>query len=102
MNNMIELIIKADNEAKAMEEASLKEKDQILKQIDAETDKTYQKFMNDALEKIKSNNSLEEKNTQAKLSEIEKKYTSAQIKLESDFNHNCNNWVDAIVNRVLN
>ena len=39
MDNMIELIIKADNEAKAMEEASLKEKDQILKQIDAETDK---------------------------------------------------------------
>ena len=102
MDNMIELIIKADNEAKAMEEASLKEKDQILKQIDAETDKTYQKFMNDALEKIKSNNSLEEKNTQAKLSEIEKKYTSAQIKLESDFNRNCDNWVDAIVNRVLN
>jgi len=101
MNNMIELIIKADNEAKAMEEASLKEKDQILKQIDAETDKIYQKYMNDALEKIKSNNSLEEKNAQAKLSEIEKKYTSAQIKLESDFNRNCDNWVDTIVNRVL-
>ncbi len=102
MNNMIELIIKADNEAKAMEEASLKEKDQILKQIDAETDQIYQKYMNDALEKIKNNNSLEEKNTQAKLSEIEKRYNLAQTKLESDFKCNCNNWVDAIVNRVLN
>ena len=102
MNNMIELIIKADNEAKAMEEASLKEKDQILKQIDIETEQIYQKYMNEALEKIKNNNSLEEQNTKSKLSEIEKKYKSAQTKLESDFNHNCNNWVDAIVNRVLN
>ena len=101
MDNMIELIIKADNEAKAMEEASLKEKDQILKQIDAETDKTYQKFMNDALEKIKSNNSLEEKNTQAKIAELEKKHNSALIKLQSDFDRNFNNWVDTIVSRAL-
>jgi hypothetical protein len=62
-----------------MEEASLKEKDQILKQIDAETEKIYQKYIDDALEKIKSNNSLEEKNTQAKLTEVEKKYNSVFV-----------------------
>ena len=101
MNNMIELIIKADNEAKAMEEASLKEKDQILKQIDAETDKIYQKYMDNALEKIKSNNSLEQKYTQAKIAELEKKHNSALIKLQSDFDCNCDNWVDTIVSRSL-
>lgn len=101
MDNMINLIIEADNEAKAMEEASLKEKDQILKQIDAETKKIYQKYMDDALEKIKCNNSLEEKSTQSKLDEIKKKQSSAHIKLQSDFENNCDKWVDTIVSRAL-
>ena len=61
MENMIKKIVDADNEAKAMEENALKEKEELSKKIDEETKKIYDSYMNDALETVKRNDSLEEK-----------------------------------------
>ena len=49
MENMIKKIVDADNEAKAMEENALKEKEELSKKIDEETKKIYDSYMNDAL-----------------------------------------------------
>ena len=101
MENMIKKIVDADNEAKAMEENALKEKEELSKKIDEETKKIYDSYMKDALETVKRNDSLEEKKAEKLWVEIQNKQKSAHIKLQSDYEQNCDKWVDAIVSRTL-
>lgn len=101
MENMIKKIVDADNEAKAMEENALKEKEKLAKKIEEETQKIYDSYMKDALETAKRNDSLEEKKAEKLWEEIQNKQKSAHIKLQSDYELNCDKWVDAIVSRTL-
>ena len=101
MENMIRKIVDADNEAKAIELETLKEKEELNRLIDEESQIIYDKYMNEALETIKRNELNEEKIAQQQWEEIQKKHKSAEIKLQSDYDLNCDKWVDAIVNRVL-
>ncbi len=101
MENMIKKIVDADNEAKAMEEDTLKEKEKISHQIEAEAEKIYEEYMRDAEKTVKRNNANEEKKAKQKWEEIQKKQNSVHIKLQSDFELNCDRWVDEIVSRTL-
>lgn len=101
MENMIKKIVDADNEAKALEQAALQEKEELQKQIDDEAKKIYEKYMSDAEETVKRNNTNEENKARQKLNEIKKKQSSVNIKLQSDFEQNCDKWVDEIVSRTL-
>lgn len=98
---MIRKIVDADNEAKAIEYELIKEKEQLNQKIDEEIQKIYDKHMSDALETVKRNDAIEEKNAEKKLEEILNKHKSAQIKLQSDYELNCDKWVDTIVKRTL-
>ncbi|MCH5297192.1 MAG: hypothetical protein J1E85_05935 [Ruminococcus sp.] len=101
MENMIKKIVDADNEAKALEQAALQEKEELQKQIDDEAKKIYEKYMSDAEETVKRNNINEENKARQKLNEIKKKQSSVNIKLQADFEQNCDKWVDEIVSRTL-
>lgn len=101
MENMIKKIVDADNKAKAMESDILKEKEELSKTIEDETQRIYDKYMNDALETVKRNDIHEEKKADKQLEEIQNKQKSAHIKLQSDYERNCDKWVDSIVKRVL-
>ena len=98
---MIKKIVDADNEAKALEQAALQEKEELQKQIDDEAKKIYEKYMSDAEETVKRNNINEENKARQKLNEIKKKQSSVNIKLQADFEQNCDKWVDEIVSRTL-
>lgn len=101
MENMIKIIVDADNDAKALEQNALKEKEELEKQIDDEAKKIYEKYMSDAEEIVKRNNSNEENKAKQQLNEIKNKQNSVSIKLQSDFDRNCDKWVDEIVSRTL-
>lgn len=101
MENMIKKIVDADNDAKAMESASLKEKDVLKKQIEEEAQKIYDKYMDEAQKTVEKNDAYEEKQAQLQTQMIENKQKSANIKLESDFKLNFDRWVDTIVSRTL-
>ncbi len=101
MENMIRKIVDADNEARAVEYELIKEKETLNQQIEEEVQKIYDKHMNDALETVKRNDEIEEQNAEKKLQEILNKQKSAQDKLQSDYERNCDNWVDTIVKRTL-
>lgn len=101
MENMIKKIVDADNEAKAMEEVTLKEKEELSEKIEAEAKRIYDKYMSDAEEVVRRNDAVEEKKAQQQWDEINKKQQSARIKLQSDYERNCDKWVDEIVNRTL-
>lgn len=101
MENMIKKIVEADNEAKRMEKDILREKAELSNTIEEETQKIYNKYMNDAAEAVKRNDINEERKTEKQLEEIENKHKSAHIKLQSEYELNCDKWVDTIVSRVL-
>ena len=101
MENMIKKIVEADNEAKALEQTALQEREMLSKQIEDEARKIYDKYMSDAEETAKRNNASEENKARQKLNEIKKKQSSVGIKLQADFEQNCNKWVDEIVSRTL-
>ncbi len=101
MEDMIRKIVDADNEAKALEEATLKEKEALENSIDDECKKIYDKYMSEAIRTAEKNDESEEKNAEKRWNEVQKKQKSAQIKLKADYEHNCNKWVDEIVERVL-
>lgn len=101
MENMIKKIVDADNEAKALEQAAIQEKETLEKQIDEEAQAIYDKYMSDAEETVMRNNANEENKARQQLDEIRKKHGSLKIKLQSDFEQNCDKWVDEIVRRTL-
>lgn len=102
MEDMIKKIVEADNKAKEMEKDLLKEKKQLSRSIEEETQMVYDKYMKKALEAVEQNDVAEEKKTDALLQEIANKHKSAQSKLQSDYENNCDKWVDEIVKRVIN
>lgn len=101
MQDMIKKIVDADNEARALDEANRKAADEEKKKIDEEAESIYAKYMQEAEETIKKNDAHQEQKADKKWKEISAKQTSALIKLKSDYEHNCDSWVDKIVNRVL-
>lgn len=101
MENMIKKIVDADDEAKAMEQKMQQEKDELSKQIKEETEKIYEKYMSAANETVKRNDLQEEKRAAKQLSEINAKQNSVLIKLQSDYERNCDKWCDQIVERTL-
>lgn len=101
MENMIKKIVDADNEAKALEQAAIQEKETLEKQIEEEAKAIYDKYMSDAEETVMRNNANEENKARQQLDEIRKKQGSLKIKLQSDFEQNCGKWVDEIVIRTL-
>lgn len=101
MENMIKKIVDADNEAKALEQNALKEKEELEKQIEAEAKQIYDKYMSEAEETVRRNNVNEENKARQQLNEIKKKQNSVNIKLQADFDRNFDKWVDEIVSRAL-
>lgn len=101
MENMIKKIVEADNEAQALEQVTLKEKEELSKSIDAEAKKIYDDYMKAAEQTVKHNDEQEEKQAMKQLEEIKQKHSSVSIKLKSDFAQNCDKWVDEIVGRTL-
>ena len=93
MENMIKKIVDADNEAKAMEENALKEKEELSKKIDEETKKIYDSYMKDALETVKRNDSLEEKKAEKLLSQAN---NGKWFKVSSDYSDNISFLVNGI------
>lgn len=101
MENMIKKIVDADNEAKAMEDIARKEKEEQSQKIEAEAKEIYSKYMSEAEKTVKRNNANEENKARQQWDEIQKKQNSVRIKLQSDYERNCDKWVDEIVSRTL-
>lgn len=101
MENMIKKIIDADNEAKLLEEYTLKEKAELSKKIDAEIQKIHDSYMAKADKTVKANIDAEEKKAKQKWDEIQQKHKSILIKLKADFERNQDRWADEIVKRTI-
>lgn len=98
---MIQRIIEADSQAKALEEANQKAAEAKRRRIEEEAASIYQKYMDEAQDKIAKNDTYLEKRFSRKLTDVSAKQESALIKLKSDYEQNRDRWVDEIVSRVV-
>ena len=101
MQDMIKRIMEADNKAKELEKAGRKAAEEEKRHIEEEARAIYQKYMDEARDEIKRNDSYLEKRTERSLNEAAARQESALIKLKSDYEQNRDKWVDEIVNRVI-
>ena len=101
MQDMIRRIVEADTKAKELEEANKKAAEEEKQKIEEEVRAIHQKYMDNAQNEIKKNDTYLEKRTEKKLAEVSAKQESALIKLKSDYEQNRDRWVDEIFERVL-
>lgn len=101
MEDLIRIIVDADNKAKEREKILLEEKEMLSEKIDEEVKQIYDKHMKEAEEYVANKKQSEEKKEKKQIEDIQSKQQSAFIKLQSDYNKNCNKWVDEIVKRTL-
>ncbi len=101
MENMIKKIVDADKEAKAMEEETLIEKEELSKKIEKESKEIYERYMTQAKITAEHNDIEEEKKAKLQWEEIQNKHKSVLIKLQSDYKLNCDKWTEQIVKRTL-
>ncbi len=101
MQDMIQRIIDADNEAKTLEEKSRKTAEARKEEIDKQSKEMYDRFIAEAMETVKKNDALEEQKTEKEWEDISARQQSVMIKLNADYENNCDRWADEIVGRVL-
>ncbi len=101
MQDMIKRIIDADNEAKLLEEKSRKTAEARKEEIERQSKEMYDNYISEALETVKKNDAYEEQKTEKEWEEISARQQSVMIKLNSDYENNCDRWADEIVSRVL-
>ena len=100
MQDMINRIVEADNEAKALEEANKKAAEREKLKIEEEAKAIYQEYMDEAQEAIDKNDAYLDKRFARKLTEVDAKQESTLIKMRADYESNRDRWVDEIVSRV--
>ena len=98
---MIKRIVEADNQAKALEEENLKATEEEKQRIEEQAEEIYRKYMEQAQAEIEKNDEYLRKKYARKLKDAEAKQASILIKLKSDYEQNCDRWVDEIVSRVI-
>ena len=101
MQNMIQRIIDADNEAKVLEAENRRKAEAQKEEIEKQAKEMYDNYISTAMETVKKNDALEEQKTEKAWQEISAKQNSAMIKLKADFESNRDRWVDEIVSRVI-
>ena len=101
MQNMIQRIIDADNEAKVLEAENRRKAEAQKEEIEKQAKEMYDNYISAAMETVKKNDALEEQKTEKAWQEISAKQKSAMIKLKADFENNRDRWVDEIVSRVI-
>lgn len=101
MQDMIKRIIDADNEAKALEDKNRKTAETRKEEIERQSKEMYDKYISDAMETVRKNDAYEEQKTEKEWEEISARQQSVMIKLNADFENNCDRWADEIVSRVI-
>ena len=101
MQDMIRKIVDADSEAKALDEANRKAAEEEKQRIEEEAAAIYASYMESAKREIMKNNAYLEKRYFKRWTDSSAKQASSLIKLKSDYDQNCDRWVDELVQRVL-
>ena len=101
MQDMIKRIVEADSKARKLDEENRRAAEVEKQKIEQDAEAIYRKYMDETQAEIEKNDANLENRYNRKLRDVSAKQESVLIKLRSDYEQNCDKWVDALVERVL-
>lgn len=101
MQDMLKRIIEMDEQARLVKEKAQQEKAATEKEIIETKEKIYNDFIDRAKERVRMNLEVDRASAQKEWEITKAKHHSAMVQLNSQFEQNCDKWVDEIVNRVI-
>lgn len=101
MNDLIEKILKADEEARRVSHAVEEKRANLEAEISKEKARIKDKYMHDADGEIKKQLTAKKKAADDSWNEASKKYKKIGDDLSSAYSLNCDKWANEIADRVL-
>ncbi len=98
---MIKKVVEMDEKARQLEAQTQKEKIEIKENIELQSQKIYNDYVNQARERAKRNDAIALAKANEKLEESKKNHQEALAKMKEHFETNKEIWVDELVNRVI-
>jgi hypothetical protein len=102
MQDMLSKIVDMDEKVRLQNLQAEQRRADSLKMINQKKDDIYNDYINRARERIKKNQTAEQAAANRKWQELEAKQKQFLIKLDESFSKNGDNWVNAIVDNVIN
>lgn len=102
MDELIQKIIDIENKAQAIVKEARDEQKNLDVVIEAEINEMKSDIEKRASDKCKMIKNIEDEDAQRRLSEIEAEKNAVIERLEGIYQSKCNEWVDDIVNEIIN
>lgn len=102
MQDVIKKLVDIDEKAKLYNEETKKEKNKLELEIQKETEKIHDKYLEDAKNEVENEKKKIEAEGVAKFEKNAAKRKEQTEALKKKFDENADNWVDQIVDEVLN
>lgn len=102
MEDMLAKIVEMDEKARKLTEEANEEKVNLEQDIAKAKEAVYNNYIEEARKRIARNEVTERKAADDKLEEFQQKQKESFERLEKTYSENCDKWVDAIVNQVIN
>lgn len=102
MQDMLSKIVDMDEKVRIQNKQAEQSKAESLELINKKKDDIYNDYINRARERIKKNQKAEQESADKKWQVIEAKQKSSLVMLDDSFKKNGEEWVNAIVNNVIN
>lgn len=102
MEDMLAKIVEMDEKARELTEQANEEKVNLEQDIAKAKEDVYNNYIEKARERIAKNEITERKAADNKLKEAQINQKKALDRLEKTYSENCDKWVDAIVDQVIN
>lgn len=97
---MIKKVVEMDEKARELEEQTQQEKVSIIEEIEAQRQKVYDDYIEQARIRAKKNDEIARQKADEQLAKATEKHKEMMTKLKEQFDANCDKWVQEIFDRV--
>ncbi len=101
MKDVIKELVDIDEKAKLYSEETQRKKEELEKDIEAETKRVYEKHMEDAKAEVEAQKKVIEAEGERKFLSNKKLREEQVLKLQKKFDANADKWVKQIVSEVI-
>ena len=102
MQDMLKKIIEMDEQARLVKEKAKLEKAAAEKEIIETKQKIHDNYIERAKERVEKNLAIDKSNAQKAWEQTQSKHKELSAVLDAMYQQNCDNWVDEIVQSVIN
>ena len=101
MQDMISQLIEMDKKAREVTEQVQKDKIASQNEVVSMCEKIRSEYLDRARTRLKTNEKIEKEVAEQEWKKIQSKHIQISERLDKNYNKHCDDWVTAIVNRVI-